>query len=197
MVWDNEYIFYLIGGVFLTISIYYLIKHRNTTTDTEANIRDVRKKPEENHYSELRSRALSITPDQLNIESNNNKLNVYGVIMEFDIDNAALTVVAFQTGDASIYLSTGQGFIGGIGKDNIKAAALSFVSLAQSFPTKAILTDATPLPQKGYVQFYFLTNRGRYFHSETIQTLSNDWEKLHAYGHNLITQYRISVTNPK
>jgi len=196
--WDNVYIFYIIGGILSIVSIYYLVKHRNDPAPPKPAPQNKEVPPvKENHYPELRERALTITADQLGFQFDENNIHVYGVVMEYDMDKAILTLVAYQTGDASMYISNGGAFIGGIGQDNIKAAALSFVLEAQNYPTKAILTTETPLPPKDCVQFYLLTNKGIYFHRETIASMNPDWVNFGIYGHKVISQYRISTEKQK
>jgi hypothetical protein len=48
------------------------------------------------------------TPDHLNLTLDESKTIVYGTIMDWDIGETIVTVVAFKTGDASMYLSSGK-----------------------------------------------------------------------------------------
>jgi len=66
----------------------------------------------DNPYLDLRTQAINVTPDQLQLQLDNDK-DIYGIVMDWNMGDAIVTVVSFKTGDASVYLSTGQAFIGG------------------------------------------------------------------------------------
>jgi hypothetical protein len=116
----------------------------------------------ENTFEGLRKMAFNVTPDQLGLALRSNQITVYGVIMDWGMEGATATTVAYQTGDASLYLSSGGGVIGGGQHDNVKKAARQLVGLAQDYLSKAKKTDTTPLPDKDKVIFYLLTNEGVY-----------------------------------
>jgi hypothetical protein len=150
----------------------------------------------ENMFPVMRRKALTTTGTQLNLKLDSNKTIAYGVIMDWNIGQAIVTVVAFQTGDASMYVSTGQIYIGGYAHKNIRNAGLAFVSEAQSYLAKAIVTDNTSLPGKGCVKFYILTNKGKYTFQETIENLENkcsDWIRMFHLGNDIISQYRTTI----
>ncbi len=88
----------------------------------------------------------------------------------------------------------GQVYIGGYAHDNIRKAGSAFVSEAQNYLSKTTATDTTPLPDKGCVRFYLLTNKGKYTSQETvtnIESKNSDWTKLFDLGNNVITEYRM------
>jgi hypothetical protein len=147
----------------------------------------------ENNYKVLRDIAFSVTPENLNLTLPKDKTVAYGAIMDWDFKGTTVTVVAFQTGDASLYLSSGQIFIGGFAHDNIKNSAIEFVSISQSYLTKATKTSSTLVADKNCIRFYILTNNGIYTHQETVEYITqdtNEWSKLNRFGQNIITQYR-------
>ncbi len=105
----------LIGGL-----VFYLVSCNNKPkASRQGNSQQVKDKPKEtkvkgNHYSALRKQSFS-TPEQLQLELDDTKsIIVFGLIMEWHITEAVISVVAFKTGDASIYFSTGQIFLGGV-----------------------------------------------------------------------------------
>jgi hypothetical protein len=53
--------------------------------------------------------------------------------MDMGMDSSIVTVVSFATGDASIYLSSGGGFIGGSNYETIKTLSQQFVTLSNSY----------------------------------------------------------------
>ena len=101
-----------------------------------------------NTFNDLRGMAFSATPEQLQLSLPADKTVVFGVIMDWGIDTATATVVSYQTGDASMYLSSGGGVIGGGQHQNVSSAAKQFVNLAQTYLDKATQTETNSLPQK-------------------------------------------------
>jgi hypothetical protein len=149
---------------------------------------------DQNLFLRLRGQAFSVTPGQLNLVLDMAKTSVFGTVMDWNIGDVIMTVVAFQTGDASLYLSTGQVFIGGCTHENINRAALFFVNEAQKYLSMSTITYTNPLPDKGCVRFYLRTNKGDHTIQENIASLENRSSKcsrLFKLGHNLISEYRM------
>ena len=140
--------------------------------------------------------AFSATPEQLGLSLPTEKTIVYGVIMDWEMGGATATTVSYQTGDASLYLSTGGGVIGGGQHQNVNSAAKQFVSLAQTFLDKTTKTETTTLPSTDEVKFYLLTNKGVFVGQERIKNFENnssDWLKLFEEGNNVLTQLRLTT----
>jgi predicted Abi (CAAX) family protease len=152
----------------------------------------------ENAYEGLRNRAFSVSPKELGLPHPKDKVFVYGVIMDWGMDGATVTTVAYQTGDASLYLSTGGGVIGGGQHQNVSTASKQFVSLAQTFIDKAKKTTTTPLPLADEVKFYLLTNKGIYVGQDEMKNFENSssaWLKLFEEGNKVLTELRITTEN--
>ena len=197
-------IYVLIGLVLVGSILFYFTSCRNksaTSSHSEAtqNIDTVKvreTKVQENMYPELRNKSLTITADELHLKLDSNKTIVYGVVMDWDIGQAIATVVSFQTGDASLYVSAGQIYIGGYAHENVRNAGLAFVNESQNYLAKAKATENTPLPDKGCVRFYFLTNKGKFTSQETVENITNknsEWTQLFNLGNNVISEYRITT----
>jgi hypothetical protein len=158
-------------------------KNRNTPTQSHDN---------KNVFSDLRSRAFETTPDKLELRPATD-MEVYGVIMDWEVSNGTMTLVCFQTGDASIYLSSGGGFIGGIQHESVKNASKNFVRLSQAYVLKGSRTSNTALPKKDHVQFYLLTQAGIFFKDVpmgSIEDRSSGWLDLFAAANDVISEYR-------
>ncbi len=152
----------------------------------------------ENAYEGLRNRAFSVSPEELGLPHSKDKTFVYGVIMDWGMDGATVSTVAYQTGDASLYLSTGGGVIGGGQHQNVSTASKQFVSLAQTFLDKAKKTASTPLPLADEVKFYLLTNKGIYVGQDEMKNFENSssaWLKLFEEGNKVLTELRITTEN--
>jgi hypothetical protein len=114
--------------------------------------------------------------------------------MEWGLREGTVTVVAFSDGTASVYLSSGGGFIGGSSHESIRKAAQKMVAIAADFQPKALATTTYPLPRQAQVTFYFLTDAGVFTVNAPEQELSGHrhlLSKLGDAGQNIITQYRL------
>ena len=83
---------------------------------------------------------------------------VHVILMDWHVDKGTVTVVAAADGSASLFLSTGGGYIGGSEKVSaIRKAALHAVALATSLRFHFERTESSPLPSLGDVTFYINT----------------------------------------
>jgi hypothetical protein len=158
----------------------------NTTVD----------KTEENAFVELRKIALTVSPEQLGLSLPKDKTIVFGVIMDWEIEGGTASTVAYQTGDASLYLSSGGGIIGGGQNQNVNNAAKRFVESAQAFLGKATRAKNTQLPLTKNVTFYLLTNHGIYVGQEQIQNFQNNsssWLQLFKEGNTVLDELRKTI----
>ncbi len=154
----------LFTGIFLAAGLaFYLTSCGNeSTADGKPTITDQdTTKPKvhqtgDNPFEELRNLAFTATPEQLALSLPADKTIVYGVVMDWEMGGATATIVSYQTGDASLYLSSGGGVIGGGQHQNVNSAAKQFVTLAQTFLNKTAKTETTPLPATDEVKFYLL-----------------------------------------
>jgi hypothetical protein len=180
----------LAGGL-----VFYLTSFRNksTTAKTETTTTAKVHQTEENAYEELRNMAFKVTPEQLALSLPTDKTIVYGVVMDWEMGGATATTVAYQTGDASLYLSSGGGVIGGGQHQNVNSASKQFISLAQTFLDKTAKAEKTSLPTTNEIKFYFLTNKGVYVGQEQMKNFENNsslWLKLFEEGNNLLSELR-------
>ncbi len=155
-------------------------------------------KVKDNPYSGLRNQAINVTPDQLQLQHDNDN-DIYGLVMDWNMGNAIVTVVSFKTGDASVYLSTGQAFIGGYAHETVINAAKQFVIDGEKYLSKASKTENTEPTHESKVDFYFLTKSGRYYiedDSEKIENKTSDLYGLFESANQVITEYRL-ITDKK
>lgn len=186
-------IFALTGLVIIAAFVLYLMSRRDQRNGPPSSLMANVPDPPENPYQDLRNLALNVTPEQLELTIPPDETRVFGVVMDWSIDDATATFISFETGDASMYLSSGGGMIGGVGHKNIVDAAKAFVTKAQSYIDKAERVSTTPLPDRNYVRFYFLTNKGKFSAQENIQNFDNNtspWLPLFEEGNKVITELR-------
>jgi len=149
--------------------------------------------PEENVYGDLRGMALSNTPEQLGLTIPEKETVVFGVVMDWGIDDAVATTVAYRNGEASLYLSSGGGVIGGGQHEQVNKVAKQFVSLAQKHLKHTKKTNDTPLPKTDEVIFYLLTNNGTYTGKEQMKNFENEtsgWTDLFYAGNDILSELR-------
>jgi hypothetical protein len=152
----------------------------------------------EQAYKGLRELALKISPDELGLKLDSNATTAYGVVMEFTLPKATVTLTSYSSGDASLYFSTGGGVLGGVGHETVRNAVRKFVSSAQTFLSKTKEVASFPLPPTGATHFYVLTNHGVYgspeLISDDLKNPESEFFALFAAGQDVITEIRKSKT---
>ncbi len=151
----------------------------------------------EETYRGLRALALQTSPTDLKLNLDNDQIVAYGTLMEMGYPRAAVTLVAFISGDASIYFGNGGGLIGsGAAHESVRAAAANFVRNAQEYLSQMEKSSDFPLPRTDYTRFYILTNHGVYRSAEYLENdLGNgrsDYSALFHSGQNVISAIRIN-----
>lgn len=122
--------------------------------------------------------------------------HVLGVVCEFTIERAIVLIVGFRSGDASLYLSTGGGVIGGVGHQNVREAAAALCACAEKL-VKGLppQTVAPPSPDVGDIVFSVLTPEGILVIREAqsdVQGLSHRLHDLYLAMHELISALRMA-----
>jgi hypothetical protein len=118
----------------------------------------------------------------------------WGVLMDWGVNKGTATIVVGADGSASVYFSSGGGYIGGIGQEPIRAAAKNAVGVAATVHLPAHATQTFPLPETNGVFFYFLTDAGVFTFRTSVQELNNPNHPLRKIGdamQEVITQYRL------
>lgn len=184
--------------------IIYFISRKNKSNSNRAN--DISKSGDspkvhilpDNRYMGLRNMALNVTPEQLKLSLPADQTILFGVVMDWEIGDGTMSLITYQTGDASMYLSSGGGVIGGGQHQSVNKVSKEFVSLSQKYLDKSLKTDLTPLPEKDGLKFYFLTNKGKFVALETIENIENKtskWLELFESANNVITELRLTTEN--
>ncbi len=116
------------------------------------------------------------------------------VLMDWHVTAGTVTVMAAADGTASLYLSSGGGFIGGgESKPILHEAALHAIQLANGLVAKANAVDSSPLPREGVVYFYFNTHAGlrRAEAAEAdLKSGTSEFSKLGGAMQAIVTGYR-------
>lgn len=155
-------------------------------------------------YLMLRQKALTKTPEELGLNLPADTLVTYGVVMDFG--GWGYTTVAYSNGYAALLDSIKNKVI--TNKQNIKInkIAKQFVESASTLINKnSASAIKTPIPDRDYVSFYILTNKGifaRYGNSSTfVNNFSpTDEEKkliqILDKGNEIYLRIRYSIEKP-
>jgi len=189
--------FTIFAILFVCIFVYaYRRGNKSQNNVIAASSKDgVRNNTQDNAYNGLRKQAIEITAGQLGLHLPDNQLTVYGIVMDIGMSQGVATLIAYKTGDASLYLSTGGGIIGGGKYKAVIEAAQLFINAGQEFLKRANKAENTTVATKDTVKFYLLTNRGVYLLVEEIKKFDNNssiYNSLFADGNLLLTQLRSS-----
>ncbi len=114
--------------------------------------------------------------------------------MDWGVQNGTATVVAASDGSASVYFSSGGGYIGGKGQESIRAAAQKAVVISRTVQLPEQPTAIYPLPETHQVFFYFLTDAGVFMFKTSEQELNSPVHPLRKTGdamQGVITEYRL------
>ncbi len=147
-------------------------------------------------YEGMRNVALNANPGAIIANVPDNEVYVYGAAMDWDMGNDTITLIAQITGDASMYVKSGGGIVGGGKHPNVSEAAQKFINKAQQFLQFTSSTNATPLPDKNCIRFYLLTNKGKFTAGDSmanIENKSSHWAGLFEEANTVIMEMKKSV----
>ena len=184
---------YILIAVILLVGITFFIKSTNKGKAETVEQNTTAKQTEQNHYDDMRKMAFSVTSEQLGL-SGIDKNDVYGIVSEMDMNGATATVVTYLTGDTSLYLSTGGGFIGAGQHESIQKVVKKYVENGQRYVEKATKVEKAELPKSGMTNFNFLTENGIYSISKSLSELESgksEFSNLFVELNEVISQIRM------
>jgi hypothetical protein len=144
-------------------------------------------------YLALREVAFSTRSEDVEVQARPGVERAYGVIVEFWEGGEIVTVVAFASGDASLYFSKGGGMIGGRREPLVASAAGSLVAEAQVQLADAPLVKAYPTPDPGSVTVYVLTTaglRGAQASQRDIAAADHRLNPLYEGAQKIVSEFR-------
>ncbi len=148
----------------------------------------------EGSYEQQRRLALSVTPAQLNLTIPDDVTFVHGVVMDWNTGDTIVSLTAYITGAANLYLSSGGGVSGAGKKPEVGEAAVKFVTAAADHIKGAVPVASTnDLPPVGCVRFYLLTNKQTFAAQEQVKHLDNgssSWLDVFSKGNDVIAEMR-------
>jgi len=189
----------IIGLIILIASVsFYACKGKPKQADKIVQNDNVTKtEVKENPYFKMRTQAINVTAEQLQLKLDDDKA-VYGILMDWNMGDVIVSVFSFTTGDASVYMSTGQAFIGGYAHETVINAAKDFVKVGATYFSKAKKTEMIEPTSDVKVNFYFLTKSGKYYIEDDLTLIENgksELTELFEAGNKVITEYRLITDN--
>ena len=141
-------------------------------------------------YLELRELALDTPPIGDPPAGDDERSGVFGFVNEYQLHSKIYTISSFVTGDASVYLSQGGGYLGGVGVPNVASIGRETLPELEKIAQFMERTDSIELPKEGENIFYLLTHRGRLRRSarDITQDVKSIDFSLHAIGQAVITR---------
>ncbi len=185
---------FIIIAIISILAIGILISCTNKKKKPIADQKQPTEKIEEqNPYMDMRNMAFSAKADQIGLENIADD-KVYGLITEMSMNPGSASVISFLTGDTSLYLSSGGGFIGASQHEEVREMVKIKVDGFQKYLSKAEKIEEPKLPKDGTVNFNFLTKNGIYSVAENMSDLENgksELSSLFAEVNEIITQIRL------
>ena len=186
----------IIFGLVIAGGLIYYLTTRNTSEATDNQSTQRTMKPEDNPYLGLRGQIFESTPEQIGLTSTEDE-KAYAVVMDVSLgQDGTMTLVSIIDGNASIYLSSGGGVIGGVAHESVRKAAIDFVNAGEKYISKMVSVDTFPLPKMDNARFYVLTNKGKYSIEEEMDKIENGKSNLESFfysGDKVITELRLTT----
>jgi tetratricopeptide (TPR) repeat protein len=147
-------------------------------------------------YSRLRYHALTIQREQAGLPTPPPDRPLWAVLMETGHPKVTETLALVSDGTSSVYMSNGDGVIGGHAYENVRKANAEFLQVANSNRHHFQPTEAFPIPEVGYTVFYARTDAGVLVCGGTQESFiqgEHALSELFQAGHEAITQLHIIV----
>lgn len=185
----------LLIAIILVAIVYVIARSRRRSPSVPTPEPAVQPEPStETVYQGLRNMVLCGTRERFGLASTATPNEPWGVVMDWGVPNGTATVMALSDGSASIYLSSGGGYLGGQKEEAVRSAALHAVAVAREYPSQMRKTSDYVLPVTGEVVFYLLTDSGAFTSTAKEIELRNPAHSLAKLGNamqGIVTQYRI------
>jgi hypothetical protein len=143
---------------------------------TMSHSSDNQKKSPQEAMRELRIKFLTAPPSEFGISPSKRFAKVYGIIMDWPVDDLILSVVSLSDGNASLYTNSSFGVIGGFAHEKVKTQAIKFVEIAANYYELCSSTNDFPYPSVNTINFYLITFEG-------VRILSADRESVEGGNH--------------
>jgi hypothetical protein len=141
----------------------------------------------------LRLTMLTTPPEKTGSKPTQDFPRVYGILMDWPIDEDTATVFATSAGTASLYTTSTFGIIGGEAHESVRIAAMRFVRAADRLFDASTPTTTYEYPARDRVRFYLLTFEGVRVVETDLAFLVNDTSQYAEFfnlGQAVLTELR-------
>jgi hypothetical protein len=180
--------------VLLVIVFWFSMRTRQNRNSSKASQSADSERSGASAYLGLRNLALQNPPAKIQGGSIAKPGEPFAVLMDWGIPAGTATVAAYADGTASIYLSSGGGYIGGgQSHESIRNAAMRTVEIARESKSLMQPTTVYPLPPRGQVTFYVRTDDGvltATVPEDDLRSHRSPFYKLGDSAQTIITAYR-------
>ena len=185
--------------VLLVIVLWFSLRTLQNRNSSKASQFAGSERSGESVYLGLRNLALQNPPTKIQGASTAKPGDPFAVLMDWGIPAGTATVAAYADGTASVYLSSGGGYLGGgQSHESIRNAAMKTVEIASELKSLMQPTTTYPLPQRGQVTFYLRTDAGvltATASEDDLRSHRNPFYKLGDSAQTIITEYRLMQEN--
>jgi hypothetical protein len=147
-----------------------------------------------NAYAGLRSMVLEGTRANFGLAPGADPAQPFAVVTDWGGADGTNTIIAVADGSASVYPSSGAASIGGgQSHESIRKAALATVAAAGSIQPLTHATTQYPLPARGQVLFYLVTDSGVFTATASETDLDghrSPLSPLAAAAQSIVAEYR-------
>ncbi|PQJ13112.1 hypothetical protein CJD36_005050 [Flavipsychrobacter stenotrophus] len=172
---------------------YFLYNRRKKQKESERRSALTKEFP----YETLRGIALNTNPGAMLATIPQGETAVYSAVMDWDMGNDIVTLITTITGEATLYVKSGGGIIGSGKYPSVSSAAQHFTSATQAHLSHATPVTNAPLPQRNCVQFFLLTNNGKFSGTDLLTNIENKtslWLPLFEEANKVIAEMRATAT---
>jgi hypothetical protein len=169
--------------VLLVVVLWFSLRTRQNRNSSKASKSSGNERSGTSAYLGLRNLALQNPPAEIQGASIAKPGQPFAVLMDWGIPAGTATVAAYADGTASIYLSSGGGYLGGgQSHESIRNAAMRTVEIAGELKSLMQPTTTYPLPQSGQVTFYVRADAGVVTATASEDDLRNHRSPLYKLG---------------
>jgi hypothetical protein len=185
--------------VLLVIGLWFSLRTRQNRNSSKASQSAGSERSGAPVYLGLRNLALQSPPAKIQGASTAKPGEPFSVLMDWGVSAGTATVAAYADGTASIYFSSGGGYLGGgQSHESIRNAARKTVEIAGEVKSLMHPTTTYPLPQRGQVTFYVRTDAGvltATVSEDDLRSHRSPFYKLGDSAQTIITEYRLMKEN--
>lgn len=147
-----------------------------------------------NPMGRLRMQLLTTPPSELGFAPTPEFDRVYGILMDWPINDVIATLVGCCDGTASLYTTSTFGIIGGGTHESVRNEALAWVKLASKHLKVARAALEFPYPPSDRIRFYFLTFDKVHVIEADFKAVSegtHDYSALFHQGQAVLAELRV------